>query len=257
MPRPPFHLTDEQASQIAKGVMGLELRIPLDARSHRPFVREFIQLVYAATGKLYSPEIYRRLLHAYAPARRPSMQTLASEREHAARLSVPTAPAVDQEPALARLADSDWADRIAGAVTAKLAPALDTIAEQHNAQLDFYLHQLQQSDAELKSLRAHVATLGAQLAASARSAEQYRLEAESSRELLAKHVETIAQLNQNADDMRRFALISIEEARGEARMLKERCAELELQRQRDAQAMDSMRREYHRAARTAMKETDK
>lgn len=74
------------------------------------------------------------------------------------------------------------------------------------------------------------------------------MEAESCRALIAQHAHSIATLSQNADDMRKFALMSIEDARGEARALKERCAELELQQHRDARAMDAMRKAHYRAA---------
>lgn len=261
MPRPPFHLTDQQAARIAQGVMELDTRIPVDTRSHRPFVREFIQLVHATTGKLYSPEIYRRLLDAYAPARRPSMSTLAEEREHAGRtLTAALAPVLGENAApgpLQAAPPSDIAERVADAVEARLGRSLDAVAQQQNAQLDFYLHQLQQAEAELKALRAHIATLVGQLAEARQSAEQYRADAEAGRALIAQHVQSVAVLSQSADDMRKFALMSIEEARGEARELKDRCVELELQQHRDAQALDALRRANFRAATNAGLENDK
>lgn len=234
--------------------MELDARIPVDTRSHRPFVREFIRVVHAATGKLYSPEIYRRLLDAYAPTRRPSISTLADEREHAGRTLIATAVGPSSGDVAGQIARpaaiGDIAEQVADAVEARLARGLDMVAQQQNAQLDFYVHQLQQAEAELKSQRAHLGTLGAELAAARQSAEQYRLEAESGRALIAQHVQSVAVLSQNADDMRKFALMSIEDARAEARALKDRCVELELQQHRDAQAMEAMRRANFRAAAT-------
>lgn len=237
--------------------MDLDVRIPLDTRSHRPFVREFVELVHSATGKLYSPEIYRRLLDAYAPTRRPSMSTLAAERERAghalAAASVQPEGPVGEAQAEQRIAPGDLAERIAAILHAKLGRGLDAVAQQQDAQLDFYSHQLQQAEAELRALRDHVGALGVQLAEARQSAEQYRVEAETSRALLAQHVQSIAVLSQNADDMRKFSLMSIEDARAEARGLKEQCAELEMQRQRDAELLDSMRRaHFHAAAQSTM-----
>jgi hypothetical protein len=40
----------------------------LALRDHRPFLRAFLRAVHDVTGKLYGPDIYRRLLHAYARA---------------------------------------------------------------------------------------------------------------------------------------------------------------------------------------------
>ena len=260
MPRPPFKLTDQQAAHIAQGVMSLDARIPIDPRSHRPFVRAFIELVHAATGKLYSPEIYRRLLDAYASTRRPSMATLADEREHAGRAlmaattDLSSSVNVSTPSLLGGL--GDIAERVADAVEVKIARSLDMIAQQSNAQLDFYVHQLQAAEAELKAQRAHVAALGAQLAEARQSAEQFRIEAESSRSLITQHVQSVAVLSQNAEDMRKFALMSIEEARGQARALKDRCIEMELQQQRDAQTMDTMRRANFRAATASIPENN-
>lgn len=258
MPRPPFHLTDQQAALIAQGVMALDARIPIDPRSHRPFVRDFIDLVRSATGKLYSPEIYRRLLDAYAPTRRPSMSTLAAERERAGRMAAHPGPSSDDrpvpmyDPVPDRFAEIK--DVVADALEAKLGRVLGTVEQMQNAQVEFYQYQLQEAEIELKALRIQLATLGAELSAARQGADQYRAEAQSYRTAVDKHVQTIELLSRNADDMRKFALMSIEDARGETRAWKDRCGELELQRERDAQAVDAIRRSSYQAAAEGVKE---
>jgi hypothetical protein len=53
-------------------VSALNISCPYDATNHRPFVREFVAAVHQITGQLFSPPIYRRLLDAYVPQRKPS-----------------------------------------------------------------------------------------------------------------------------------------------------------------------------------------
>ncbi len=248
MPRPPFSLTDQQASDIARGVAELDARIPFDSRSHRPFVRGFIGLVRASTGNLYSPTIYRRLLDAYASDRRPSMTTLAAERERAGRIAPPVAPMHDDHAVSSAAASSVpfdlelMRDIVADALEEKIARVVHTVEYVQNAQLDFYQHQLEQVEHEAKALRAKVATLGAELAAARQSADQYRTEAQNARDAAERHVRSIEQLSRSTDDMRKFALIGIDDARSEVRHWKERCTQLELLRHKDAQAMDALRR---------------
>ena len=57
-----------------------------------------------------------------------------------------------------------------------------------------------------------------------------------------KLVEQLRAIQEGADGNRRFALMAIDEVRGEVRHWKDRCADLELQRQRDFQQLDAMRR---------------
>jgi len=254
MPRPPFSLTDQQAGDIARGVAELEARIPFDARSHRPFVRAFIELIRDATGNLYSPTIYRRLLDAYAPTRRPSMTTLEAERARAGRVaprSMSTSTG-DGLPATATLASRDELDNlrdiVADAIEDKLARVVQTVEYVQNAQLEFYQHQLEQAEQEVQALRARLATMGAELAAARQSAEQYRAEAQAGRETVERHLQSIEQLSKSADEMRKFALMGIDDARAETRQWKERCAQLEVLRHKDAQAMDTMRRAAFNAA---------
>jgi polyhydroxyalkanoate synthesis regulator phasin len=247
MARPPFALTDDQARDIARGVTDLDARFPLDSRSHRPFVRAFIALIRDVTGKLYSPTIYRRLLDAYAPARRPSTETLAVERAYADKLADRRVTVGESATEAAFKSPDDLTFAIQDAVTEALDHHLlgmQRMTEQVNAaQLEFYQHQLSQVEAGLAQLRSQLSAMNAELAAARQAADQYKAEAEATRAVLSKNVETIEALTRSSDGARTFALMAIEEARGETRIWKERFAELQIERQKDAQLLDSMRRQ--------------
>lgn len=75
MSRPAFAMPDPEARQLAQLADALHERHPQNPRDHRPYVREFMRAVHAATGHVYSPAIYRRLLAVRAPGRCPSAAT--------------------------------------------------------------------------------------------------------------------------------------------------------------------------------------
>jgi hypothetical protein len=79
--RPSFSLSDDKARRLVRELGSIEEHCPVNPRDHRRFVREFIRVIHKITGKTYSPAIYRRLLSAYAPARKPSTVTLSLEKE--------------------------------------------------------------------------------------------------------------------------------------------------------------------------------
>ncbi|MVW64450.1 hypothetical protein GPY61_31490 [Massilia sp. NEAU-DD11] len=242
MSRPPFRLPDDQARRIAQKVAVLDQDIPLDTSNHRPFVGAFIQAVRDATGNYFSPMIYQRLLRAYAPARRPSTATIASER---ARI-------MDTTEQLERAAGLDDVQRerfteairsvIADELEQRLAnlPAGDTTTG--SAQVEFFKNRLSECESELRTLRATAAQLVADLALRTQRAEIAERELGEQRQVNEKFVEQLRTLQESADGNRRFALMAIDEVRGEVRHWKDRCADLELQRQRDFQQLDAMRR---------------
>ncbi|QYF93051.1 hypothetical protein KY495_20490 [Massilia sp. PAMC28688] len=255
MPRPPFQLTDQQAAHIARGVMELDATIPIDARSHRPYVRSFIALVFGATGRLFSPEIYRRLMDAYSPQRRPSMATLARERQQAEQLlHRRVVPATDPPEFTEPDASMLTTNAAIAALDRKMSAVLGTAEHMQNAQLDYFQHALEQAERELTLLRSLATTAAAESAAARTSAEQYRIECEALREKNDQLTQIIDKMVQSGDEMRKFSLMSIDDARGEVRTWKERCANLELQQARDAQTLDTMRRANLAAALAVAKE---
>lgn len=242
MSRPAFRLTDDQARQVVLQVTKIEAAVPHDSSNHRPFVSAFIRAVHVATGKFFSPNIYHRLLRAYAPARRPSTATIASER---ARImdDVAVLDAADASGELQR-------ERLAQAVRGAIADELDlrlaalprSDALTGNAEQQFYKNRLQDSERELRELRAKAAQLVTELAMATQRAELMQRELDAQRALNATLGDQALSFHASVDEHRKFALMSIENARGDARQWKERCADLEVQRERDHELVDTMRR---------------
>jgi hypothetical protein len=242
MSRPPFRLRDDQARRIAQRVAVLDQDIPLDPSNHRPFVGAFIQAVRDATGNYFSPMIYQRLLRAYAPARRPSTATIASER---ARI-MDTAEQLERAAGLDDIQRERFTEAIRSVIADELEqrlaglPAGDTTTG--SAQVEFFKNRLAECESELRNLRATAAQLVTDLALSTQRAEIADRALGEQCEANNKLVEQLRAIQESADGNRRFALMAIDEVRGEVRHWKDRCADLELQRQRDFQQLDAMRR---------------
>ncbi|GJI93623.1 hypothetical protein RugamoR57_03410 [Duganella caerulea] len=246
MGRPPFSLSDPQARLLTQRVAELELACPSGGNSHRPFVRGFILAVHEATGQFFSPTIYRRLLAAYAPARRPSTVTLADEKDRLAHElgqppspaptnsapSAPPAPAPDLHTLQARIAEAVEH----GFNRARQAQRTDS------AESRFLLNRLQEAEQQLADLRATAASLASELAVARQSARQHAEEAARASGALARQANSVAALTDEMAQLRKFALIAIDEARGEGRAWKERATALEARRQADARLMESFRR---------------
>jgi chromosome segregation ATPase len=191
---------------------------------------------------------------AYAPKRRPSMTTLEAERERAGRIAATVAATAAEGSSMPSTAFSrpceldDLRDIVGDAIEEKLARVIQSVEYVQNAQLDFYQHELAKAEQELQAMRAQLAMLGAELAATRQSALQYQAQAKAGEETIARQLQSIEVLSRDVDGVRKFALMGIEDARAEVRQWKERCAELEVLRQKDAQAMDTMRRASFNAA---------
>lgn len=249
MPRPPFTLTDDQARTLAAGVAVLEADYPLDPRNHRPFVRAFLLAVHAATGKWYSPAIYHRLLAAFAPQRRPSTATLAAEKQ-ALQASAPAVPAVASSPVVpgpeVPVAGSPQLQAlVAEAVDASLARVARLGGG--TAQLEFYEARLREAELALLTVRAEAARLAGELAVAKNAVNLHQQECLEARAALMKQTEAVGKLTAEVADIRKFALQSIDEARGESRVWKERCVALEAHRQQDARLLETFRQQAYRA----------
>lgn len=247
MGRPAFSLTDDQARQLAVQVHALNIACPLDASNHRPFVREFVAAVHLVTGQLFSPTIYRRLLDAYAPQRKPSSVTLADERRRLTELLAVAGRIDSDEPADAH---ANLLHLIRAAVTDALVatgPAARAGAGVESAELAFLRSRLDEAEGLARQLRAHAAEIAAQLAVSQQSAAQYQDEALRLHRALDDQTAAIGVLSSASEDARKFAMLAIDEARGETRLWKERCLALEGQRQLDARLLETFRQAAYRA----------
>lgn len=244
MSRRKFTLTDEQATALLAALRLVDERCPPSTQSNRPYLGEFIRAVHQVTGKTVSPAIYRRLLNAYAPERRPSTTTLALEKELFEREMANTAQAAVMPPSSrpaqpapgARLAAVDVGE-MARIVSKAVVETLERHAGEGN---DRWL-------GEQRMAQNHIADLSARLAASelALSGMHTRAEGLAAELHFAHEATTRCQaqvqageralqvqaeahalaLNRIAvelEDFRKFAMRAIDDVRGETRAERDR-----------------------------------
>lgn len=248
MSRPPFSLTDDQARDLVQQVTPLLDRFPVDPRDHRPFLRAFIRIVHDVTHKLYGPDIYRRLLRAYAPGRSPSTSTIAIERGDFERELAAAVPAATPSPSGPTLS-----------LPAANAPALDlslirtAFAEQlpqfarlaaqagHDTQVEYLQARLRDAERSTSDAKAAAARLAAELQEQAGRAALLARELEASHAALSQQREAVAGLTEELKGQRLFAMQSIDSARAEMRMSKDRTAELQSKIDRLEMTIDQLR----------------
>lgn len=231
MTRPAFTLSDDQARQLQQQLTPILERHPAGGRDHRPFVREFVRAVYAATGRSFSPVIYRRLLDVYAPGRTPSTNTLDQEKK--ALLTE-----LGQEARTGGTLDAATAGAdLAAVVQRSVHTALDRLAPTHSpdrssdqmalAQSDFLQARLTECEAALNQVRSLAARQTAELQAAQAVREALQVQLDAANALALQQSARIEQLTTEVTGMRKFALTAIEAARGETRAQQDRAAHLE------------------------------
>lgn len=232
MTRPRFKLQDDEARTLLALLGTIEANHPLDQRDHRPFVRAFMRAVHSATGKTFSPAIYRRLLSVYAPERRPSTSTLAIEKE---RLSDELALERDGAMQAAALDAPRLGEAIRAAVTDAIgerqAPArhADAGAGAAGPDAGFWRERAAETEHALADTRAHAARLAGELLAAQASVEVLSAELQAARSTLSKQADSIGKLAVEVEESRRFTMRAIDDARGETRLWRERCQVIEAQ----------------------------
>lgn len=250
MARPTFSLSDDEARQLVREMGNIEERCPVNPRDHRRYVREFIRVIHKITGKTFSPTIYRRLLSAYAPQRKPSTATLALEKERFVKeLEAPPA-SIGEEPTVVPT-------RIGGNLLSEIRQALEDLevraprgASQADsylqAQCDFLQQRLSHSEKQLAGARECAHQVEAQRQVLAAQALHDREQIESLRAAGAAVTAELAKMSAAIDDARQFALLAIDEARGETRAWKERCAAAEAQYKEQLSLTETFRRLAYR-----------
>ncbi|GAA0432304.1 hypothetical protein ACFOY5_20845 [Massilia aurea] len=230
MTRPPFKLQDDEARTLLAHLRMIEANHPLDQRDHRPFVRAFMRAVHSATGKTFSPAIYRRLLSVYAPERRPSTSTLAMEKE---RLRDELALERDGSMQAAALDAPRLGEAIRAAVTDAIGerPArhADASAGAAGPDAGFWRERAAETEHALADARAHAARLAGELLAAQASVEVLSAELQAARNTLNKQADSIGKLAAEVEESRRFTMRAIDDARGETRLWRERCQVIEAQ----------------------------
>jgi len=241
--RQPFSLTDDQAARLLTALRPIAERHPVDTQSNRPFIRDFIRAVHQATGRTFSPAIYRRLLNVYAPDRRPSTTTLSIEKEFVERelataaitsvaptflpsdsaVPVSEAPpgAVDMA-ALVRKAVEDALIRHAGAASDRWAGE-QQMAQAHIADLSARLAASERALAESRAQAAHLAAdLHFAQETAARCQAQLEAAERAAQAQAEAHTLALNKLAAEMDEIRKFAMRSIDDVRGETRAERDR-----------------------------------
>lgn len=249
--RPRLKLTDDEARSLVQQLDAIRTRHADNPRQHRPFVRDFLRAVYHATGRIYSAGYYRKLLQGFAPERTPSTPTIETEKnllEHdlksrvipggdAAAVGTPL-PAPQDAPAHRPERGSDLAQQQIIGLLQHLAARLDQLQrtptgddrapglQSHN---DYLRERLAETQTELANARA----LAARMAASAQEATSQAEERAHQLEVLQKNVtaqaEATAAMATELHGIRVFAMQAVDGVRGETRVARERCAQLEQQ----------------------------
>lgn len=245
MSRPPFMMTDDQARALVQRVGPLLDQYPLNPsrRDHRPFCGAFIRAVYEATGKLYGPDIYRRLLKAYAPGRSPSTPTLVSERatlEHELKMTK-AEPSRSSEghhtPDTGKSSDS-----VRGAL-AEFLPQLARLVGQpgREGEFSFLTARLEAAEHGRSEAQAQAARLGAQLQEQTARVEVLSSQVAMLQAALEREQQLVKQLAEEVAGQRTFALNAIEASRTESRLFKERAASFEHQVRVHETTIDQLR----------------
>ncbi|MFC5514112.1 hypothetical protein ACFPOU_23705 [Massilia jejuensis] len=236
MTRPIFQPSDDEARILINRLQSINAAHPLNPRDHGPFVRAFVRAVYEATGKTFSPVIYRRLLDAYAPERRPSTSTLERakqslideidlEREGAAEVAAADAPHLA---ALIRDAVREaigtysvQSPRAAGPSPGPSASAGTDVA--------FWRERAAESERVVAEVQAQAARLAGELLAARASLVAMAAELTAAQNLVRDQTAQIGKLAAEFEQARMFSMRAIDDARGETRAWRERCASVEAQ----------------------------
>ena len=244
MSRPPFSLSDDQARELVQRVTPLLDRYPVDPRDHRPFLRAFLRAVHEVTNKLYGPDIYRRLLRAYAPGRNPSTPTIASERDALEReLAMAPAAAPSTGPVPIPPSASALDAVVIRSVFTESLPKFARLAAQagRDTQVDYLNARLREAERATADAKAQAARLAGELQAQVARADLLARELEADQAALSRQREAVASLTEELKGQRLFAMQSIEMARAEMRMSKDRTAELQNKIDRLEMTVDQLR----------------
>jgi chromosome segregation ATPase len=246
--RPTFSLTDSEARLLILELAGIEERCPINPRDHRQFVRDFIRAVHRITGKTFSPAIYRRLLGAYAPARKPSTATLALEKERLVK-------ELDRTPASAALTEASGVGedlarelrQLLEDLPARLAQRAPPNADSYlQAQCDFLQQRLSHSEKQLADTTLAAGKIDARRQVLEADLVHAHERIESLGASGAAMLDQLANLTRAIDDARQFAMLAIDEARGETRAWKERCLAAEAQFKAQVSLTETFRRLAYR-----------
>lgn len=230
MGRTAVQLSDEQGRLLVAALPAIFARHPAGGRDHRPFLRDFMRAVFDATGKTFSAPIYRRLMAAYAPGRKPSTDTFADEKRLLDK-------ALAQEATAARQLDGQGGEELAAIVRRAVdqalagAPRMTHTAPPDNllaeAQRDFLNDRLREVQVQLADARAQAARLAADVQTSLALRDALAVQVDEGRATIARQAQQLHQLTEELGGVRKFSMTAIDGVRGETRAWQERCSALE------------------------------
>ncbi|WP_053073248.1 hypothetical protein [Bordetella pseudohinzii] len=235
-------LPDDQAAAVLRAVGEIEANLP-SAVSNRRFLELFIPAVQATTGRIYGVKTYLRLLSQFAPARRPSTQTVQSVLDALRSSGVTSSPAptVVHQPKPS---------------SPRIAPAQQEGEWQRLSELMEYQRQelaMARSKEQAALQRANMADEARERALIEAAASRSELEAahrlsQSRQETIDKLTAALELANQRAAGDNRMAMLRVDAIRQEVRDVEEklRAAKASLARKeqelRDTQTMlDNLR----------------
>lgn len=252
MPRPsllPLH--DEHARHLVRALVAIEVAHPHNLRDHRPFVRAFLRAVYEATGRTFSPAIYRKLLVAYAPGRSPSTSTLANEKNQLEAQLQMEAGAQQEISQTSEQSFTQLNQVVRQAVEDGLhhhtqerpsARHASALQEQHT----LLQQQLFQTEQRMQESRQHSERLAAELAVSQALKQMLATQLSESQQQVGQLSTQVGKLATEVEGMRKFALNAIEVSRGEIRTHGDRVAYLEAQLAKEKNHTEVFRRLAYR-----------
>jgi hypothetical protein len=209
-----FPLPDDLAKRIIAAVDALARDLPPGGPS-RPFLAAFIPEIYRITGKVYGHSTYRQILELYAPAYRPSSDTLRAEIDAFREKLVERAPNSDPHP-------SRSARRHAPESTERMPPRHQHEASAELARLQLLeIDRLRREHTALseRAARAEVARqeLAGELAAEKARADTLEAGQATLQTLVKDLTATIERTQAQADGSHRHSLRMVEQARDETR----------------------------------------
>lgn len=233
MTRPVFQPSDDEARILINRLQSINAAHPLNQRDHGPFVRAFVRAVYEATGKTFSPVIYRRLLDAYAPDRRPSTSTLErAKQSFIDELEIERQGAVEvaaaDAPHLAALIRDAVLEAV-GTHPVHAPPQAIGISASTGPEVLFWKERSAEAERAVADAQGHAARLAGDLLAARASCDALAAELSSMRTLLREQTAQIGKLAAEFEQARLFSMRAIDDARGETRAWRERCASVEAQ----------------------------
>lgn len=214
-------LPDKQARQVAQAARSIEADSPM--ASNREYLRSFIPAVEAATGQVFGPKIYQRLLKQFAPTRAPSTTTVQKE------LQLYRKSKALFEHGEAALAEGREAD--AGLAEPRHRPASAAISFLRDDTLAAASELAKLQALEVDQLRDRADRMEAQAMAADRARQAAVLDANTARaeragleqtlanmqQLVVQLTETIRVTQERAAADNRANLLRVDEVRGETR----------------------------------------